>query len=116
MYSHKQPVPGAASERSTTTVSTLILSRALRNLIMISPSTRCSSSLAMIWAKVAMITSVPARSAVKRIDAYSWTLSGLKVEMTWSKRYGNIATRMRRTTLRNVTSRVSIGRTDMSLV
>src|SRR5439155_26993883 len=39
----------AASERSTMTVRRLSLFLILRNLIIISPSTRCSSSCAMMW-------------------------------------------------------------------
>jgi len=42
---------GAASDSSTMTVRTLSLSRTLLNLIIISPSTRCSSSCAMMCAK-----------------------------------------------------------------
>src|SRR5438552_14090270 len=107
---------GATSDTSTINVRMLSLFRILRILIIISPSTRCSSSWAIIWAKMARINNEAARSTVKRTEAYSCTLRELKVDTTWSKRYGVKATRMRSTMLRNVMRRVSIGRTDMSLV
>src|SRR5712664_874087 len=50
---------GTASDTNSSTARTPSLFRALLNLMIISPSTRCSSSWAMMCAKIAIITRVP---------------------------------------------------------